>query len=93
MKLVKITKEYRQGTVEHFFVSYEPYDTNQIDWIVEDWCSRDSAGQTWGWESNWEFIEDNELIRTHVEKELARVESQIETLRVKMGEILNYLNN
>ena len=69
MKVVKIYKNYRNNTKEHFLVLLnEPYTNDDIDCLVEDWCESDPNGIICGYRFNWEFVEDEKIIKTVVEE-------------------------
>lgn len=92
MKVVKINKSYRNGTKEHFLVLLdEPYSNDDINYLVEEWCESESSGMNYGYNYEWWFVEDDELIKAILKDKIKVVNSQIEALKTKNCEMERYL--
>lgn len=65
MRFIKINKHWRNGGhAEHtIFVSDDTIGDSDINDMVEEWCSNQSGGQSYGWESEWSVVTDpNEIV-------------------------------
>lgn len=93
MKLVKAIKNYRNRTVEHLMVAYAPYDEEVIQSRVESWAENDSAGQSYGYTGEWEFVDDPETLNRLLREKLVDLDEKIDRLRSAKTEILQYLQS
>ncbi len=92
MKIVKIKKDYRNGTREHFLVLFnEPYLNDDIDCLVEEWCDSEPSGMSWGYTYEWEFVKDTELINKILKDKIKGIDYQIEMLNAKKCEMENHI--
>lgn len=88
MKVVKINKNYRNGTKEHFLVLLdEPYSNDDIDYLVEEWCESEGSGMNYGYTYEWWFVKDDKLINTILKDKIKIAEREIETLKTKKCEM------
>lgn len=84
MKIIKINKSYRNGTKEHFLVLLEElYTTDDIDYLVEDWCESEGSGMNYGYTYESQFVKDDKLINTILKDKIKTAEREIETLKLK----------
>lgn len=91
MKVVKINKGYRGGTKEHFLVLLdEPY-SEDVNYLVEEWCDNEPSGSNYGYTVEWWFVEDDALINTILKDKIKIVEREIEALKTKKCEMERYL--
>ncbi len=91
MKVVKINKSYRCNTKEHFLVLLdESYSNEHIVSLVEEWCDTDVCGMN-GYDYEWCFVEDEELINNILKNKIKVVDDQIEALKAKKCEMEKYL--
>ena len=92
MKVVKINKSYRNGTKEHFLVLLdEPYSNDDINYLVEEWFYSDPSGMSYGYNYDWWFVEDDELINTILKDKIKIINGQIESLKTKKCEMEKHL--
>jgi len=92
MKVVKIIKNSRNTIREHFLVLLnEPYSDDDINCLVEDWCETDPAGMSYGYTYEWSFVEDENLIKKILDKEIKFINRRIESLNSDKLEIENHL--
>jgi hypothetical protein len=92
MKVVKINKSYWNGTKEHFLVLLnEPYSNDDINYLVDEWCESEPSGMNYGYNYEWWFVEDDELINTILKDKIKIIDGQIEALKTKKCEMERYL--
>lgn len=92
MKVVKITKSYRNGTVEGFIILLdEPYSDDDIQCEVEEWCTDDSHGQIYGYDYDWEFVEDPEVIKNVITERISVLDRRIEGITIERNKLINNL--
>ena len=91
MKVVRINKNYRNGTKEHFLVLDEPYSNDDINYLVEEWCENEPSGMNYGYNYDWRFIEDGELINNILKDNIEVIDDQIEVLKTKKLKWENHL--
>jgi hypothetical protein len=91
MKVVKINKSYRNGTKDFLVLLDEPYSNDDINYLVEEWCESESSGMNYGYNYEWWFVEDDELIKAILKDKIKVVNSQIEALKTKKCEMERYL--
>lgn len=91
MKVIKITKEYQGGTIEHFLALVDvPDSIEEINEIAEEWCANDPAGQNYGYSCNWRFTEDAVVIDMTLHEKLISVNYQIAQLQIMKHKLLEY---
>jgi hypothetical protein len=93
MKVVEITKKYRNGENIHHLVVEDHFSNDDIQDIVEDWCSDDSNGQIYGYSGDWKFIEDKSIINKVMLKELGSINHKMDILGDRKIKIETQLNN
>lgn len=92
MKVIKINKSFRNGVIEHFLVLLnETYSNDDIEYLVEEWCDGDLSGSNYGYSYKWSFVEDSEIIKTVLEKNIKNINLSIENLEEEKWEIEKYL--
>lgn len=83
LKVVKINKRYRNGSKEHFLVITESskFSNDDIFSLVEEWCENDSSGAMYGYNFDWEFVEDEKIKESVLKEETKNIELKIERLK------------
>ena len=88
MKIVKIKKSYSSGSKEHYLVlTGDHYSDSTIDDLVEDWCESDPSGQNNGYQSEWQYVNNKEIIRKVLEEEKIILNSKIKNLKDKLKDV------
>ncbi len=92
MKIVKIIKSYNSGTKEKFLVLLDkPYSNDDINSLVEEWCENEPSGMNYGYGYEWEFVEDENIIKDVLITELKSLNNKISTLENRKIEIEKFL--
>jgi len=62
MEVVKITKRFRNGIKEHNLVLADyTHSTQDIEYLVDEWCSNEPSGQNNGYTFEWLYVEDSKV--------------------------------
>lgn len=89
MKVIRITKSYRNGSKELFLVLLDELDLlekedldDEIKSLVEKECDRDGSGSNYGYSCKWSLVKDEEdwVINRAVKEEIYKIKSNIERL-------------
>ena len=92
MKVIKIKKSYRSGIKEHFLVLEDWRTEEGIVCEVEDWCDEEPSGSNYGYSYKWEYVTDETLIKSIIEKKIKITQDQIDIDLAKKNNLENYLN-
>lgn len=100
MKVIKLRKRARQSDYTHYIVfdettcgNDEKAITEHAEWLAEEWCVNDSAGQVYGYSMDWEFVLDEMIIKESIKKELGVVSDKITYLEECKNKLVKELNN
>jgi hypothetical protein len=88
MKVVKITKRFRNGIKDHFLVIDKDHTDDNIEYICEDWCNEDSAGANYGWTADWVHVTDPQEILDAKNKEIKSLNIQLSVLEIRKLKIM-----
>ncbi|MFW6243048.1 MAG: hypothetical protein ACOC2W_02720 [bacterium] len=92
MKVIKINKSIISGTINHYKVLFDDdYSDELIDSIVSDWCDEELSGMHNGYSYEWSVVEDPDLIKSVLKKELKIIEVKMDNLKSKRDKIEKYL--
>ena len=92
MKIIKITKSFRSGTVIGYIVSYDDAASKEyIEDMVEEWCEDDLAGHSNGYEYEWEYVTDENLIIKIIEDKIKYCDIKIEKIKNELLLLDSYL--
>ena len=82
INVIKIHKSYRNGSITHYMVVY-----SDEKWYIEDrvakWCDDDLRGRDYGYDYEWEFVEDKEMITKVIKDEIGDYIDEIYSLNEK----------
>lgn len=99
MKIIKINKSYRNGKKVHYLVKDDSISEEDIKDAVEEWCDNDTSGSVYGYSYSYSIVEDKEKIKDVLNKELSKIDSNIEyhnsainELNLKKKKIKNILS-
>lgn len=89
MEAVKITKRFSNGIKEHNLVLKQTgLSSEDIDYLVDEWCSNEPSGHNRGYTFEWCFVEDsriNDILRDRVKT----LNICIDALKVERDEIIH----
>ena len=91
MRVVKINKIFRNGSKEHFLVVEDGLPLDEVDYFVECWCESEHSGSNYGYVYDWNFVEDEAVIKEVLLDELDRINSEIDSLELRKNKISNFL--
>lgn len=92
MKVIKIDKTYRNGTISHFKVIHDEMSKEGIDNLVEMWCEDDPTGQSYGYTYDWNFVDDKDKIRGILKHNIDLTKSKINKLIDEKNRMEKYLS-
>jgi len=94
MKVIKIKKHYHNGTRELFLIlDLEDYHPDNVDYYVDDRCNQDPSGHNYGWESEWEFVTDEDIIKEQIIIELKTITKRMDKLSKEKGKLMKFLSD
>lgn len=76
MKVVEITKRFRNGEIKHTML-VDTDSNDSIDDAARYWVEQDQSGQFYGYSWEWIIITDPELIKKAYEKEIENINGKI----------------
>jgi len=92
MKVIEITKRFRNGEIKKLMV-VDQMDVEAINDAVEYWCEGESSGAVYGWSSTWEFVEDRAKIMRAVEEEVQELQDTIRWKSIRLDELRKFYNS
>lgn len=93
MKILKITKSNDKGSLIGYLVVREEADKEEIDYLVDEWCNRDtSLGISMAFAFSYKEVESSEEIIQSIEKEIASTSIEITRLILLRSELHDYRN-
>jgi len=92
MKVVKIVKSYQSGTTIHTLVVDDLFTDDQIEYLVEEWCEKNLAGATTGYEYEWSLVKDKKIIKVAINNESKRIKEKIKKLNKKLVKMEKFRN-
>lgn len=87
MKVIKIKKSFRQGSIEHFLIIPDNYTEDDIESDVLDWGEYEGSGSNYGYRLDWDTVKDKNVIELACENKLSMLNEQIDNLINKENEI------
>lgn len=94
MKVIKIIKHFRNGTIEkHLVITDESLTHEDINDTAEQWCESDVSGKVYGYSYEWKFEEDETTIKDVIKRYIFDLISSIETLQRKKDKLIKYLSD
>lgn len=85
----KVTKNYRNGTREHYIVLTLDYELKDPDvWArerAEQWAERDPAGQNYGYDLEWNRVEDVSVCKRVLAEKKENYDKQIKEANEKIA--------
>ena len=93
MKVIKVIKHYRNGTVEDYLILDDwQYSTPEEEksWI-EEWAEQNVAGQNYGYRVEYDDETEPIVIGEVLRKELDLIDNKIENLHTTRNKIREFL--
>ena len=92
--LLKAKKHYHNGVIEKYLLvnkyEKENYTREEIlEYIVEEWCEKDTSGHNYGWESDFEWVDDLEKIKEVIEENVNSINKKIKSLNGDIEDLNN----
>lgn len=91
MKVVKIIKKYRNGSIEHFLLVPDDRSNINIEFDVQEWCESNQSGLIYGYDYDWSIVEDLDLIKKVLKDKMKDLDNQIERAENKRNELIKQL--
>lgn len=93
MKVIKIKKSVRGGSIEHFLILPDNYTEDDIESDVLDWGESEGSGSNYGYRLDWNEVEDNIIIKKVCEDKLEKIRNNINQLHKEENKIMWFLGD
>ena len=93
MKTIKINKSFRNGIKVLYVIIPDDYSDFQINESVEEECYKDSRGESYGYDSDWEIETNDDVITKVIDDKITNIDYKRSKLELERDNLMDYLHD